>query len=199
MRGGWRDGSSDVDLVLVLADDPASTLEAIGPALELARFSARIETMILVAGEIERSADCFPLLYSDIARASVTLAGTSPFETLVVPDHHKRVRIEQELRETRIRMRRVATDMARHQNFGGAVERKLKQARAPLGSLLELRGEVVADSLDAILTACGTAYAIDVAPLRRVTEDAKLAFQTLARLLDAALADVDAREQPRKE
>jgi len=194
VRGGWREDISDVDLILVLEDDAEAALEKIGPALELARYGARIETMILVASEIERSADCFPLFYADIARASVTLAGTSPFEQLVVPDHHKRVRIEQELREIRIRMRRVVTDMAGHRNFGGALDRKIKQARTPLFALLALRGTPTDDTLEAILRDAGKAYAIDPAPLRRAHEDPKLAFQTLARLLDAALADVDARE-----
>lgn len=195
VRGGWRDGISDVDLILVLTDDAEAALEAIGPALELARYSARIETMILVAKEIDRSADCFPLLYADIARASVTLAGKNPFETLEVPDNHKRVRIEQELREIRIRMRRVVTDMSGHANFGGAIDRKVKQARAPLYALLALRGQSVDDTLDAILRESGKAYAIDVAPLGRAHEAPKLAFQTLARLLDAALADVDSRAE----
>src|SRR4051812_14433153 len=71
VRGGWREASSDIDLICVLDDDSDGVLAAIGPALELARFSARIETMILTAAEIPRSADCFPLLYSDVARSSV--------------------------------------------------------------------------------------------------------------------------------
>lgn len=191
VRGGWRDGVSDVDLVLVLKDDAEAALEAIGPALELARFSARIETMILVASEIDRSADCFPLLYADIARHSLTLAGTSPFEKLVVHDTHKRVRIEQELRELRIRMRRVATDLAGAASFAGAIDRKIKQVRAPLWALLALRGEKVDDDLSSVLAAAGKRYAIDAAPLEAVAKNPKLSFQTLARLLDAALADVD--------
>lgn len=194
VRGGWREGLSDVDLILVLDTDAEALLEKIGPALELGRYAARIETMILVASEIERSADCFPLFYADIARASITLAGQSPFEQLVVPEHHKRVRIEQELREIRIRMRRVVTDMSGHLNFGGALDRKIKQARFALFALLALRGTPTDDTLEAILRDAGKAYSIDPAPLRRAHEDPKLAFQTLARLLDAALADVDARE-----
>jgi predicted nucleotidyltransferase len=194
VRGGWSAATSDVDLVLVLRDDSEATLEAIGPALELARMAARIETMILVESELARSADCFPLLYSDIARANVTLAGTSPFATLVVPEHHKRLRIEQELRELRIRMRRIATDFAGHANFAGAIERKLKQARAPLWALLQLRGKAADESLDAVVAAACAAYAVDAAPLRRLREDPKVAFQTLATLLDAALADVDREE-----
>jgi hypothetical protein len=194
VRGGWRDGTSDVDLVCVLADDRADVLAAIGPVLELARFSARIEAMILTKAEIARSADCFPLLYGDIARTSVVLAGENPFTKLAIENRHKRLRIEQELREIRIRMRRVATDMAGKPSFAGAIERKLKQARGPLWALLELRGETIAEDLDTVLAAVAKAYTLDLAPLRRTREDPTTAFATLAKLLDAALADVDTRE-----
>jgi len=193
VHGGWREASSDVDLICVLDDDPESVLASIGPALELARFSARIETMILTRAEISRSADCFPLLYSDIARASITLAGTNPFEALTIAVAHKRIRIEQELREIRIRMRRVATDMSGAASFGGAVERKIKQARGPLWALLAYRGETVEETLEAVLAAAGKAYDVDPAPLRRAREDPAAAFEALRKLLDAALADVDNR------
>ncbi len=194
VRGGWKQGSSDVDLVIVLDEATQPALESIGPALELARFAARIEAMILTKDEIPRSADCFPLLYGDLARTSVPLSGSNPFTGLEVPDHHKRLRIEQELRELRIRMRRVATDNAGQTSYAGAVERKLKQARDPLWSLLTLRGDKSEDSIEAVLAACAKAYSLDLAPLKRVREDAKGAFDTLGKLIDSALHDVDSRD-----
>jgi predicted nucleotidyltransferase len=196
VRGGWHDGTSDVDLVLVIDDDSPDVLTSIGPALELARYAARIETMILTKAEIARSADCFPLLYGDLARTSIVLVGDNPFTSLVIEAHHKRLRIEQELRELRIRLRRVITDFAGKPNFGGAVDRKIKQLRGPLWALLELRGDKVDDQLDAVLAGAAAIYKVDVAPLRRAREDAKAACTALATLLDAALADVDARETP---
>lgn len=194
-RGGWRENASDVDLVCVLRDDAGPELAAIGPALELARNAARIETMILREDEIARASDCFPLLYGDLARRSVTVAGKSPFEGLVVEDRHTRLRIEQELREIRIRARRVVTDMASTAQFAGAVERKVKQLRAPLWALLHLRGQTVSEDLPSVLAASATAYGLDLAPLARVREDAPRAYAALTALLDAALADVDARDE----
>jgi predicted nucleotidyltransferase len=191
VRGGWCEETSDVDLIVVLDDDSEAMLAAIGPALELARFSGRIESMILTKDEIERSADCFPLLYGDIARTSVTIAGTNPFKGLSISDEHIRLRVEQELREIRIRMRRVATDMAGAPNFGGAVERKVKQLRSPLWALLALRNESVDDHLDPVLEGAGEAYGIDITPLLRTREEPEAAYTTLARLVDAALHDVD--------
>jgi hypothetical protein len=195
VRGGWREATSDVDLICVLEDDSEAVLAAIGPPLELARCAARIETMILTKPEISRSADCFPLLYGDVGRTSVTLCGANPFTGLQISDEHKRLRIEQELREIRIRMRRVAADLSGAANFGGAIERKLKQARGPLWALLALRGEPADDHLEEVLKAAARAYDIDVAPLRRLREEpaaANAAYAALAKLLDAALADVDA-------
>lgn len=192
VRGGWREATSDVDLICVLEHDSEELLAAIGPALELARFSARIEAMILTRAEIPASADCFPLLYGDVARTSITLFGKNPFTGLHISEEHIRLRIEQELREVRIRMRRVATDMARDASFGGAIERKLKQVRGPLWSLLALRGHTVDDHLDPVLQASAKAYGIDAGPLRRPREEPVAAFTALAKLLDAALAQVDA-------
>jgi predicted nucleotidyltransferase len=191
VRGGWSEGTSDVDLIVVLGDDSEALLAAIGPALELARFSARIEAMILTKDEIERSADCFPLLYGDIAKTSLTIVGTNPFTDLAISDEHIRLRIEQELREIRIRMRRVATDMAGKPNFAGAVEHKVKQLRSPLWALLTLRNEGVDDHLDAVLDGAAKTYGVDVTPLRHTHEEPAAAYTTLAKLLDAALDDVD--------
>ena len=197
VRGGYQAGASDIDLVCVIDEDDATTLAAIGPALELARFSARIETMILTKAEIARSADCFPLLYGDIARVGAALHGSNPFAALTIRPDHKRLRIEQELRELRIRLRRAVVDHGPTQNLGGAIERKLKQARGPLWALLELRGEAKDDALASVLEATAAAYRVDPAPLGSAREDSMAAYATLAALLDAALADVDAREDAR--
>jgi len=191
VRGGWSEGTSDVDLIVVLNDDSEALLAAIGPPLELARFSARIEAMILTKDEIDRSADCFPLLYGDIARTSATIVGVNPFEDLVISDEHIRLRVEQELREIRIRMRRVATDIAGNPHFGGAVEHKVKQLRSPLWALLRLRGQAIDDHLEHVLACAATLYGVDVTPLLRPREEPTAAYTTLATLLDAALDDVD--------
>jgi predicted nucleotidyltransferase len=197
VRGEYRPGESDVDLLIVLARDPFEQLAALGAHLELARFSARIEAMILRADEIAAAADCFPLLYADIARTGVVLAGTDPFAGVQVEPHHLRLRIEQELREARIRLRRLAadlTDTSGDSGLGGAIEHKVKQLRSPLRALLALRGESAPESLWPVLEGIGRAYEVDLGPLRAAREAPRAAWSTLATLLDRALADVDQRE-----
>src|SRR5262245_38323612 len=53
-RGEYREGRSDVDLMVVVREAPRPKLDAIANALQLARYAARIEAMVLTAAEIPR-------------------------------------------------------------------------------------------------------------------------------------------------
>jgi predicted nucleotidyltransferase len=194
-RGGYDAERSDVDLVLVLTDDDRSVLQEIGQALELARHAARIEAILLRADELQRAADVFPLLYDDIRGCSIPLHGDNPFASLEILDEHRRLRIEQELREARIRLRRALVEATgAPRTLAGAVERKLKQLRSPLHALLRLRGVTVDDGRTPVLAACAKRWKLELGALARAREDAPAAHDALVKLLDAAIADVDDNE-----
>lgn len=198
-RGGWAEERSDIDLVVVLTDDRRELLGSIGPALELARHAARIEAILLRADELQSAADVFPLLYDDIGGCHVVLHGDNPFASLKILDEHRRLRIEQELREAKIRMRRATTEATTPRLLAGSTERKLKQIRGPLHALLRLRGVALdSDTLPAVLAGCATRYRLELGALSRTREDAEAAHDALTRLLDAAIADVDHTEQASK-
>jgi predicted nucleotidyltransferase len=194
-RGEYREGRSDVDLMLVLKETPRAKLELIASALQLARYSARIEAMVLTAAEIPRAADVFPLLYDDVRREHVLLSGKDPFSDLVISDRHRRLRIEQELREAQIRLRRAIIDaQGSPEMLGGAVFRKLRQIRGPLRALFALRGIDGKDDLAAVLEQAGATYGVDVAPLFGVHEKPARAHEAMEKLLAAAVDDVDRLE-----
>ncbi|MGK4006508.1 nucleotidyltransferase domain-containing protein [Sorangium sp. So ce1036] len=191
-RGGYRDGQSDVDVVVVLRDASRERLDAIANALKLARYAARIEAMILTADEIPRAADVFPLLYDDIRRCHVLLSGRDPFSALVIDEKNRRLRVEQELREAQIRLRRAVVDaMGADEALRGAVVRKLKQLRGPLHALLGLHGIACDDDLGAVLAEAGRLLGVDVAPLKRAHEAPGAAHAALTALLARAVHDVD--------
>src|SRR4051812_34977963 len=112
VRGEYRPGESDVDVIVILDKADFAQLEAIGNAMQLARYSARIEAMILTESEIAGASDAFPLLYDEIKQRHILLTGRDPFKDVEVHDTHRRLRIEQELREAQIRLRRAVTDAA---------------------------------------------------------------------------------------
>ncbi len=195
-RGGWRDGS-DVDLIIVLRESSRAALESAANALQGARWSARIEAMILVESEIARAADVFPVFYDEIQRCHAVLHGKDVFAGLKIEPHHLRLRIEQELREVQIRLRRAVVDaQGNTDNLRGVVARKIKQVRSPLRALLVKKGVETEDDLAAVLKAAGKTFGVEVAALSGVAEDPGAAHDALVSLLDKAIADVDAMEDP---
>ncbi|MGZ3416734.1 MAG: nucleotidyltransferase domain-containing protein [Polyangiales bacterium] len=194
-RGGWREGS-DVDLVIVLKKCERERLEAVANSIQGARWSSRIESMILIENEIVRAADVFPVFYDDIKRHHKVIYGSDPFEGLKIERNHLRLRIEQELREAQIRLRRAMVDaLGSSDAVRGVVARKIKQVRSPLRSLLALKDKPPADDeLSTVLKAAGEAFSIDIQPLLQVVEEPRPAHDALVKLLHAAIEDVDRME-----
>jgi predicted nucleotidyltransferase len=195
VRGGWREGS-DVDLVIVLKKSDREKLEAVANSIQGARWSTRIESMIVIENEIVRAAYVFPVFYEDIKRHHEVLFGSDPFAELKIERAHLRLRIEQELREAQIRLRRAMVDaLGSSEAVRGAVARRIKQVRSPLRALLALKDKPPADDeLSTVLKAAGEAFSIDVAPLLQVVEEPRPAHDTLVKLLHAAIEDVDRME-----
>lgn len=192
VRGEYRPGESDVDVIVILDKADFAQLEAIGNPLQLARYSARIEAMILTESEIGGASDAFPLLYDEIKQRHVLLVGRDPFKAVEVHDTHRRLRIEQELREAQIRLRRAVTDaFGAREAIGGAVVRKIKQVRAPLHALLALKNIACAPDLPSVVAKIGETYELDVAPLRAARESPDAAHATLVALLTKTIDDVN--------
>jgi predicted nucleotidyltransferase len=195
VRGGYEAAQSDIDVIVVLNDTGLPRLRAISGPLVLARFQARVEAMVLKRDNIASAADVFPLLYDDVRQRHVVLSGEDPFLDLVIEDTHRRLRIEQELREARIRMRRAVVDaLGAEASLSGALLRKVKQIRGPLHALLLLKGTACDDRLEAVLEATGKAYDIDTRPLLRVVAAPDVAHAAFRAVLDAAIQDVDRLE-----
>lgn len=198
-RGDFRPGESDVNAVIVLRDASFSKLDAISSAMQAVRYGARVEPTILTEGELPGACDAFPLLYDEIKRWHVILVGDDPFASAVVHDTHRRLRIEQELRQAQIGLRRVVTDaLGAHEAIGGAVGRKVRQVRRPLRALLGLKGIACKEDLANVLAAAGEAYGVDVVALGASREQPEAAHGALTKLLAAAILDVQSMESGRK-
>ena len=195
-RGGYDSGRSDVDLVLVLKDPTSEVLLTIANTLTVARTALRFETVILKEDEITRAADVFPLFYDDIRSCHLLLAGKDAFANLYISDSHRRVRIEQELREVQIRLRRVVVDsMGAPQALAGAIERKVKQIRSPVHALLQLRKTApVDDQLDNVLAKARDIWKVDIKFLQQPRKNPTKALEALNELLTHMIEEVDRME-----
>jgi transposase-like protein len=154
--------------------------------------------MVLTEEEIERAADVFPLYYEDIQKCHAVVHGTDPFETLIIAPENRRLRIEQELREARIRLRRAVVDgRGDERALGRAVSRKLRQVRFPLRALLELVGvECESHALDIVVEKACRKFGVESSSLRRVEAKPEAAYDALSMLLGRAIDVVDHLGEP---
>ena len=195
VRGEYHAGESDVDVVIVLAKAKLESLRAMSDAVRLARYAARIEAMILTEEEIAGAADAFPLMYDEIKRHHVVLAGRNPFEKVEVLDRHRRLRIEQELREAQIRLRRQLTDSLDQDALALSILRKTKQIRSPLAALLALKGQSTEPELAKVIAAAGKTWGVATDKIAAAREAPDAAHAALSELLEKAIADVNAMEE----
>lgn len=194
-RGDYRIGESDVNALVVLRDASFAKLDAISSAMQAARYGARVEPTILTVEEVPGVCDAFPLLYDEIVRSHILLVGDNPFASAVVHDTHRRLRIEQELREAQIWLRRSVTDaLGAREAIAGAVARKVRQVRRPLRALLNLKGISCKEDIANVFACAGKLYEIDVAALATPRDRPEEAHAALTKLLAAAIRDVASLE-----
>lgn len=105
-RGRYRPGKSDINLVVLLNDTTTRSLDQIAPLLRAAWRALRVEPFIVKPEEATQLSVTFPTKLLDIARHHMVLAGVNPFANVQVSREQVRVRIEQSLRNTELRMRR---------------------------------------------------------------------------------------------
>ncbi|MDP2340723.1 MAG: nucleotidyltransferase domain-containing protein [Deltaproteobacteria bacterium] len=197
VRGGFAP-QSDVDLLLIVDDDDVEVMRMLHDPLSTGRASARIDCRILKAREIPRAADVFPVFYDDVRACHAVLFGSDPFVDLVIHDEHRRLRVEQELRDVRIRLRRLVVDSAFDDaRLGAGVDHMVKQIRSPLASLLKLHGVTSNDDLVTVLDLIGSRLKVDTIPLTQKAATSVPAAAGLAVVLDAAIDDVDALDTAR--
>ncbi len=191
VRGGLT-SRSDVDVVMVVSRDEPARLRALHDAVAIARVSARLDLQVLLHSEIASAADVFPVLFDDLRGCHAVLVGVDVFKDLVIDPEHRRLRVEQELREARMFLRRLVVDTASDDlALRVGVDGLLKRMRAPLSSLCVLHDSTAKDDLITVLDVLGRRLDVDTLPLTNSQTAALPAAQACMRLLDRAIHDVD--------
>jgi predicted nucleotidyltransferase len=185
-RGRYNPARSDINIVVLLRDVSVDTLRAVAPTLISAWRALRVEPLLLTPEEIGSVAAAFPTKFLDIKKHHVVLAGEDPFIALEVPREHVRLRIEQELRNLGLRLRRRFLAIAENP---GEQARALAEAARPLAlelaALLSFAGKEVPaeDRTAAILESAATAFGLDREALGQLA-----ALRQLPQILVDALA-----------
>ena len=192
VRGTYSEARSDINLMLVLGKADGAALQALAAPLTAARRKSNVEPILLEHSEIARMADVFPTKILDIQRSHRVLTGRDVFGEISVTPEHIRLSLEQGLRNTQLRLRRMLAVQAED---GLILQRFLCHATRPLAlelrQLLELKGQsCAAESTRDIFAAVGPALGLDEQVLTRLSQLRDEEFAGDARSLAVQLLEV---------
>ena len=152
-RGRYNPQTSDINVVVLLRDASASSIARIAEPLRTAWRAKRVEPMIITPNELPRLALAFPTKVLDIQRRHIALLGDDPFDGIEPSRDHIRLRVEQELRNLSLRMRRrfigIHDDPAA---LAAAVDEAATTLAINLRALLFLNGIVTDEHQPALAT-----------------------------------------------
>ncbi len=129
--------------------------------------------MILTPRDVAEAADAFPTKFLDIKRYHIVLAGEDPFAAVEISHEHVRLRIEQELRNMLLRLRRLGIEASMDpQLMARSLSRVSRPLAIELDALLRLSGKPAPaeDHTSAIFAAAAAAFDLNAVALARLAE-----------------------------
>ena len=168
-RGDYREGLSDLNLLVILRATDAATLRR---GTKLAREWAsegNPPPLMFSEQEWRASADVFPIEYEDMRDAHVLLDGSDPFTGLEIHWEHLRLQVEHELKSKHIQLREhflLHADDA--DGLGTLLTRALPTFLTLFRAALHLAGEVAPRDPGATIAAIARHAGFDPRPLDEV-------------------------------
>lgn len=194
-------------MLIVLRACSGADLEDLGAALGPRLEGPGLAPMVVTMAEIQSAGDVFPVRFGAIRRQHELLHGSDPFDGLEIHREHLRLRVEQELRNMSLRLRRRF--LASH---GDALDslRVLRGVVWPLSGslrgLLELQSPdlAIGDGPPRVLPAAGERLGLDKDTLERLCQlwlngtlegETKELFRSTLELVTQAAERADALEE----
>lgn len=192
-KGKVHTPSSDLNVLIVLADASPAALERLSAPLAQARRRAGAAPLIVSAGELAAAAAAFPVKFHDIVKAHRLLAGRNPLEGLAIPPERLREDARRGLTGLSLRLKRLYAARADRPDLAreGLID-ALPSAVTDLATLLEAAGQAVPEHREDVLAEAGRRFGFDAAPLVELLAVKKGGAPTrgpgeaLAAFLDAA-------------
>jgi len=106
--GDYVEGKSDYNVLVLLDRIDVGTLAAASSVARAWREFGNPPPMTMTVDEWRRSADVFPMEYSDILQRNRVLHGEPPFEGIAISREHLRLQLEQQVMGKLLRLRQGA-------------------------------------------------------------------------------------------
>lgn len=168
-RGEYREGTSDLNLLVLLRDaGPAMLRRASGRVAEWAG-AGNPPPLVMGRDEWERSADVFAIEYADIGDAHVTLVGEDPFDGVTVRPEDLRHQCERELKGKHIQLRERYLLLAeRPEELAAVFVRSLSTFLVMFRTVLRLSAAAVPRDHEAVVRETAERAGFDPAPVLKL-------------------------------
>ena len=165
VRGGWVEGRSDVNVLIVVRDASAASLNAGAKALKDWAAYAHAAPLIQTEADWRASADVFPIEIEDMREAHRVLAGRDPFAEVATERADLRSQLEREARGKLIRLRaEYASAAADGKALAALLVRATPTFLVLFRAGLRLAGQAVPADGGAATRAMGQAAGFDAGP-----------------------------------
>lgn len=171
--GHYQFDRSDINVIVLLKDPSIARIKEISQILRNGLIAARIEAMLITPDEVRKSTDTFPTKFLHIQSKHMVLSGTDPFVSLSVPRNLLRLRVEQELRNDVLRLRRIFVNSQDDSYRLAAVLGKMVSSlEIQLSTLLFLAGVELPESTTfaTITEAASRKFGLDEEALLKISE-----------------------------
>jgi predicted nucleotidyltransferase len=168
-RGEYREGTSDLNLLVLLQDTEPRTLRR-GAALARAWAAEKNPPPLMMsAREFQESADVFPIELADMRDAHLLLHGPDPFASLEIRPADLRLELERELKSGWLRLRaRYLTQAGDALQFEPVLLKSLSTFLVMFRTVLRLAGGAPERDPEAVVRATAALVGFDPAPLLEI-------------------------------
>lgn len=168
-RGSFYDGSSDINMLIVVETFSPKIYNAIAEKLRHLRKTLPIDPMVVSRDSLKRTVHCFALKFMSIDRHNIVVEGEDVLEGVSDDTEHLRFLVEQELRNLRLRTLRTylladKDDM----RYSGLVLKFYTKAMLAFSNLLRVEGVSLPEGFEGRLAVIEKHLQIPVAVLQKM-------------------------------
>ena len=143
--------TSDVNVILLLAQFDPHRAEAIREPLRVAQAAIRLSPMFLIEAELPSAITAFAEKFSDILRRRRILFGTDPFTGVTIPRGVVIARLDQVMLNLVLRLREAYVMRGlREEQLALAVAEAAGPLRSTAATILELQGQSMQSGKEAL-------------------------------------------------
>ena len=187
-RGSYDDGSSDINLLIVVESFSPRIYKVIAEKLRALRKKVAIDPLVVSRDSLKRTVHCFALKFMSIDRHHIVVEGADVLQDIADDPAHLRFLVEQELRNLRLRSLRAylltSHDDKRFTTMG---LRFYTKAMLAFSNVLRVEGIALPESFEERLAVFEKHFQVPIAALQKMQSVKARANEAGVRLVSEDL------------